>query len=256
MGSDLRVVRMPVCRLRRSDLPVFERYANDSRPGIRQEWRAERLNPLYAHRLTILSFLAPGLVPQEYRATSNMPFPEDLPPTAPNPDGWFPDFRPTALARARNAFAETLGRFHLGGRNCDALRELLACCKRDGVPAAVFVMPEGPVFRSWYAPGAEAQALAWLKDQSAEFGVPFIDTHDWMQSEDDFKDSHHLTLEGRLRGLRSGWGRRSLCPLLKGCNFAAVEIGRGSVGAMSGEIPRRGVVSFFALLDGLPFWCY
>jgi hypothetical protein len=213
-ASDLGEARMPVNRLRRSDLPIFERYASDTRPDIRRSWRAEQFNPLYAHRLTLLSWLAPGLVPTAFLAVPGRSLPEDIPSDAPGLDLWTPELRPKAVAHAREEYFAALQHLRVGGQNCIALRELLKRCQCDRVQAALLVMPEGPVYRSWYATGAYEQVRAWLEALRAEFGIVLIDARLWMASENDFKDSHHLTPDGAAR-FTQRLGMEGILPLLK-----------------------------------------
>jgi hypothetical protein len=211
---DVGPERMPVNKLRRSDLPILEHYVSDARPDLRHDWRIERFNPLYAHRLTILSQFVPGLVPMAFRHVAHLPLPEDVPVAAPGLDGWTPDRRPQALAHAHAEYEKLLQRFHLGGRNCEALRELLASCRKDGVRTALLVMPEGPVYHSWYAPGAYDEVRKWLENVSREYGCSVIDAREWMPTEDDYKDSHHLTPAGAER-FTERLGREKLVPLLR-----------------------------------------
>jgi hypothetical protein len=52
-------------------------------------------------------------------------------------------------------------------------------------------MPEGTIFRSWYAPAVNACINEYLIRLSREVGVPIVDLRTWMEDKY-FGDSHHL----------------------------------------------------------------
>jgi hypothetical protein len=196
-------------RLRRADLDVLENFAGEHRPGLRASWKSEWFNALYAHRLTLMSRLSPSLVPFVFQ-TGPHPLPED--PTTP-PQLYTEADRQLRLEESRGAYGKYLRRFELGGTCCRCLRELLICCRAEGVPAALLVLPEGPEFRSWYGPGADDQVWCWLHCLSRDFDVPLLDAHCWL-NEDAFIDSHHL-MPGAALPFTQQLGRELLLPLLR-----------------------------------------
>src|SRR5262249_30242998 len=59
--------------------------------------------------------------------------------------------RDHALEVAKSQYRERLSRLRAGGLSGEALRGLLALCRDERIPAALVLMPEGPIFRSWYS---------------------------------------------------------------------------------------------------------
>jgi hypothetical protein len=193
--AELNADRLPTDRLRWSDLPLLERFAH--RPGLRCDWGRARLAPFYTQRLALVSRAAPGLLPLPARLNAAWEL---------DPSGGLPmtyvDFTPAvrrrALGHAREEYRPYLTDFRLGGPACEGLEELLARCRRDGVPAALVLMPEGPAFRGWYPPGACRAVGDWLAAATERHGATLIDAREWMD-EDDFIDSHHLLPEAAER---------------------------------------------------------
>src|SRR5262245_4182793 len=149
-----------------------------------------RMIPAYGHRRVIVPRLASGLLrPQDRR----------------EPD-WFVDVKedipswkyPAALEQARAEHAATLAGFHPGAEQLRAAEELLADLHAAGVPTIVLVAPEGPVFRSWYRPGAWSEIESLFRATCTSASATFVSARDWF-GEDAFFDSHHLTIAGGER---------------------------------------------------------
>ncbi len=114
-------------------------------------------------------------------------------PMAPWP---FPDSeRAHRLEVARSGYAPGLSRFHLGKKPTQALHELLDLCRREHIPAALVVMPESSVFRSWYSAEANKAIHGLLDELSRTYGVAVIDAQRWLPDRD-FEDGHHLLVHG------------------------------------------------------------
>ena len=209
---EFAVERLPPSKLRRTDLPIVAKYFGDVRKKMRRDWLLALPNALYDSRLDLLNRFASGLLPVERRGQpAETALPEDLPAlTVDMPL----DERQRLFNVAREPYTEILKNYHLGGRSCVCFRELLANVRRAGVPAALVVMPEGAKFRSLYAPGAYQQVTDWLGEMRAEFGVEVIDAHDWRE-EDDFFDSHHLSLPAAVNFI-TGLGKDHLLPIMRG----------------------------------------
>jgi len=181
-------------------------------------WRAQegRLRalaaPWYTHRMAIVSAFMPRLLPGALRqdwawrcdASGWMPIP-DRDPT--------PAMRRAAQETARRGYEPRLRDFQLGGTSCRALRQLLIECQRDGIPAALVLMPEGAVFQRWYPPETLAQVHAFLAELSAEYGCAVVNARDWLP-EDHFSDSHHALRRGGV-AFTQRLAQEAILPLLQ-----------------------------------------
>ncbi len=208
-GNDLAEARFPLFCVRHCDLDVIERSFPEARPGLRREWLLAWPNPLYTQRLNFVGRFAPNLLPANQRWWSDQ-LCEDEPITAPP---LAPERRRQALKQARQEYATKMQNFRLGGCGYAALRELLRRVREAGVPAALVILPEGPEFQSWYAPGAYQLVRDTLDQFATEFGVGVLDLHDGL-SEDDFVDSHHLTPPSAAK-FTARLGSEKLLPLLR-----------------------------------------
>jgi hypothetical protein len=103
---------------------------------------------------------------------------------------------PAGVQRTARDFQQTLQYAAVAPRQAKALRHALSLCRREKLPVAILLMPEGPAFRSWYAPETKAHWDTFLHNLCREYGVQLIDAREWLPSEDSFVDSHHLVPEG------------------------------------------------------------
>jgi hypothetical protein len=215
-GWELSETAWPLHRLSWQDLSFVEGHAGALRPGLRGDWLRSAAGSLHHGRVRVVSELAPDLLPFSFRLTA-----ADLDPSGQirlEDQPLKPEDRVPALAKARREYHGGLQRFR-PGPGCVHLRELLAACREDGVPAALLLMPEGPVFRSWYGPGVWPGVRKCLDELAGEYGVPVLDAREWM-GEDDFSDSHHLTCSGATRFTERLAGEE-LAPWLRGGPVAA-----------------------------------
>ncbi len=75
-----------------------------------------------------------------------------------------------------------------------ALRDLLALCRRDGLPVALVIPPETAPFRC-LAEGGCATLEGPIRAIATEFDVPVYDARNWV-ADDGFADAHHLDVNG------------------------------------------------------------
>jgi hypothetical protein len=177
---------MPANRLTFFELGVLEPYRGGARPDLGREVALADATALYSRRYAMTRAVVPSLVPavdddrKPFFWVANRPLIPFEPPA---------EERAKALAWAHTQYAETLADYRPA--RCEGLRRLLTSCRDEGVTAALVVMPEGPVYRSWYGPETWPRIEAWLYEIGREYGVEVINAREWMD-EVDFKDSHHL----------------------------------------------------------------
>jgi hypothetical protein len=183
--------RFPAYLLGRRDLRTVSHYVPDR--AIRDEWRQHRWFPAYAHRLTILNYLAAPLVPVCDRIPTWGGAIDDR--------CWTPlETRPDAelqevLRLVRISFEAQMREFTGGESSIEALDQLLALVQREQIPTALVMVPQGPNVRELY-PRARLDSLLYqIAGQAARHEVSFVDAWDWL-AEPMFTDSVHPTTEG------------------------------------------------------------
>jgi hypothetical protein len=202
---DASLQGVPAGEMDREDVEGIVR-RDPSRTDLCRENLLARVFPLYGHRQVITSRLLPNLHPPQYRRGPDgfEDVSEDV------PDGK----RPSALQQAFREHGPALAAFRAGGQHlCDA-EELLADLRDAGAPTVVLVMPEGPVFRSWYRPGAWTEVEASLRGLCSRAGATFVSARDWFD-EGAFSDSHHLRVAGGEQFSRR-FASQVLVPALRG----------------------------------------
>lgn len=185
---------IPIDRLALRDLPLVSRYGGPVRPGLYKSWWLSSLVPWYSHRFAILSDVAFYCLPDATRIDGFRGM-DNSGCVVQDWEKMTPERRQRALQITHDCFATFLTDFRLGGPACEGMRELLELCRREHIPAALVLMPEGPTFRSWYSADAWAQIQTFLDKLSGDYGIPVISARDWI-AEEDFADSHHLLAKG------------------------------------------------------------
>jgi hypothetical protein len=225
-GGPREVRQLMDGRVFRRELSFLTRHGAPG-PELRRNWWLAEAVPWYAHRFAIVSRTVPTLLPWQLRqdlfwaADNSGSIESPLPPPT-------PEVRRRALDQARREYYAVLQDFHLGNGPTQAMREILEICKREHIGVALVWVPEGPVFRSWYSPQAEARTRRFLKECNRTYGVPLIDAREWVP-EEEFSDSHHLRSPGARR-FTERLAREALSPLLRGLARPAAE---------ARAIPRR-----------------
>jgi hypothetical protein len=196
-------------RLGVGDLRRLAPYCADP-TALRREWAANRVAPWYALRLTLMSHWQPGWLPwfhqrgflwEQLDAHGCSPFPYQ--PV-------HPDARAAWVAQARDQYGPALGNYRIGTSSDRALRELVGRCRAAGVPVALYITPEGPAFRSWYAPQTRQTLDAYLAALRTDLAVPVFDATAGFV-EEDFADGHHL-----LKGSAARFSRTLAAEYLRG----------------------------------------
>lgn len=162
-----------------------------TRPArVRREWVLSRVAPFYIFRNNLHTSLQQSL-------SLHPPLPE----RPHDPWGRLTRYPTTAeeiaerVKVAREMYEESLGQLELAEGPCRAVRDLVACCRREQVPLVFVLLPESTEFRSWYRPEGLRAARDLLKSVQEEHGVPVIDGTDWLDDRD-FVDGHHVQPRG------------------------------------------------------------
>ena len=159
------------------------------------EWLEARLAPAYTFHADMDIWLQKTLYPER--------FPRDQ---SYDQDEWgcrWPESLTdedcaTRLRLCRLQYAATLAQMQPGDASRRALHDLLACCRREGIPVALLVMPESSTFRSWYSPQGWAESERLLAELRDTHGVEVIDANRWIDDRA-FSDGHHLRADGATR---------------------------------------------------------
>jgi hypothetical protein len=204
---DTSELYLPTVTARASELSLLASYG-DSRRDSSLDWYLQWLCPFHTYRKTILTE-APGL-------SRRCP-----PPPAVDAWGWFPlwpeNYPATVVQALENAtrrhYAHHLKLLEPGGKPVELLRMLLDLCRREHIPTAIVLMPEGPSFRSMYGPGKLEHIRAFLAGLSQQFNIPVIDALEWLDNDKVYLDWHHLLEKGAESFTRRLAGE-AIAPLL------------------------------------------
>jgi hypothetical protein len=208
LGHPREAQWLPAARLWHGELSALERFGFPS-AELRRAWWQGWSVPWFTHRFAILSWVAPACQP--YQLLEDWGRGDDKSGWAPRPPLTASPER--ALARARKEYATYLQSFRLGASACEALAEIIALCRREGIAPALVLMPEGPMFRSWYPPAVWSQIRNYLSRISSAFDVPLINAREWL-AESAFADSHHLRSEGAT-AFTERLAREEIMPLVR-----------------------------------------
>ena len=182
-----------ISRTNWDDLQILCDYLPDTQ-NLKNRWYKTQLYPWHAHRFSFMNHYASDWVPWRLRLDHWKSL---------DPWGWSDigvDSQPLVLVPAalevsRMTYREGLQHFRLSSVQDRALRDLLALCRQENIPALLYLMPEGDIFRSWYAPATSAALHDQLSRISLDCRTPVVDARLWMQDKY-FGDSHHLYRKG------------------------------------------------------------
>ena len=172
------------------DLRRLEPYANDP-TALARAWASQRIAPWYSLRFPLMNHWQPNWLPMANRL--------DFQWNGLDSRGWLayptrtvPEAeRARLVAKAGESYRQQLEHYAIGAMSDRALRDIVARCRHDGIRVAFYLMPEGPVFASWYSPGARETFRSYAAKLSRDAGVPVFDSSEGFV-ELDFADSHHM----------------------------------------------------------------
>jgi hypothetical protein len=202
-----------ISRLGAADIVWMTPYC-DNPHSLWRNWAKIRVSPWFSLRFLLLSHSLPGFLPWQQRV--------DFQWRMLDPYGWLPypfepipdDTRARGTAAARESYQKMLATFRIAPLPDRALRDLIRLCRVEGIRVGLYLLPEGPVFRSWYPPTAQQTVTCYLNGLSEEYRIPLFDATDWLPDEDAFADSHHLLRSG-ARAFSRRFGRDSLGPWME-----------------------------------------
>jgi hypothetical protein len=185
-------------RLSHDELALLERFVGSpAGHKLRQDWRANVYAPAYAHRLPIKRFLFPDLLPREGHEHLFAPY--DAYGGVVIADSFrTPQNFEHALDIAKRSYETRLSDFHPGELARLALDELLSLCREHQIAATLIIMPEGEIFRGWYAQAAWRELDGFVGDLAGRHDVRVVDAQKWCD-DSGFLDSHHLLCNGAQR---------------------------------------------------------
>jgi hypothetical protein len=171
----------------------FQPYVSNKR-RLTVEWLESRLAPWYGFRWAVHEHL-------QGHHSLQRPFDQARRPM----DSWgcrllfddpgTPVFRALRWAGAFKMYGDSIRNFRLGAGPVQAMRDLLARCRREHIPVALVVMPVAREFRRLFPPEGQAELNNLLAQLRDDYAVEVIDGSDWLDLKD-FDDGHHVLRSG------------------------------------------------------------
>jgi hypothetical protein len=182
-----------ISRLSWKDVRLLSDYVHDP-STMKHRWYKDQLHPWYAQRFSVMNHYASNCVPWRLRLDHWKQLDrwgwsdigQDNQPLVMNP---------TALHVTRMTYYNDLKQLQIASMQDRALRDMIALSRRESIPVMFYLMPEGTIFRDWYAPAVSERINTYLTRLSRECGVPIVDLRTWMEDKY-FGDSHHLYRKG------------------------------------------------------------
>lgn len=202
---------IPSDQLAYQDLDRLEPFANDP-ATLRNRWLRTRVAPWHTYRLSLLCHWGLGSwLPWQVR--------KDFLWKQMQPGGWMPYLytdmpaqkRAEGQAKAKAEYVPYFVGYNFTPQTDRSFRQIIELCRDRGIPVAFYVMPESPLFRSWYPPHVPRV----FADYSATLGVPVFNASTWLDDELMFADGHHLLRPG-AEAFSRRFGAECLAPWLQG----------------------------------------
>lgn len=211
---------IPPTNISFGEIEVMTRYGA-SGASLRRQWWDGEIVPWHGHRFKLVSLAQQRLLPAHlhkfWRRDTDI-------------SGWLPLQSPEFNAEVRRhklqamqiQSSDMLRRLRCDGQGAKALRDSLALAQRHGVRTAVLLMPESPIFRSWYSTNALAELHTFLTGLQRDFNAVIVDARNWVD-EEGFMDGHHLLYEGAV-AFSVRLGREALPALLYDKRLAHADV--------------------------------
>ena len=184
-------------RLGLGDIRRLEPHCRDA-GSLRRAWVGNRIAPWHSLRLVLMSHWQPRWLPWHQQQAFLWEGMDRF--------GWTPfpyepvqdDLRQKWTQQVRDEHQAMLQDLRIGASSDQALRGIVARCRCEGIPVALYLTPEGPTFRSWYSPRTLATIASYSDQLTHELAVPLFDSTSGFV-EEEFSDSHHLLQSGAAR---------------------------------------------------------
>jgi hypothetical protein len=181
-------------RLCLADIDCLDSCRMPTSPALRRDWWQYWPFPSYAHRFSILSELAPKMLPSNLQQNWSADC---------DASGWValeeenstPAAREALARKVRAQYEAVLADFGLAEFGREALRQVLAECRQHDIPTALILLPEATQFRNLYGTHCRAGLDQFLASLRQEFRVPLIDSQEWVPDHG-FPDLFHLNTIG------------------------------------------------------------
>lgn len=177
-------------------LRFFSRYFVNPKKAL-IEWVESRVAPWYGYRFFVHEHL-------QGRHGVVKPYDQVKQPI----DSWgarilcddpgTPDWRFQRWDGAFRMYGPTLQHFRMAAGPTQAMHDLLARCRREGIPVALVQMPVTKEFRQLFPAQAKAELDNLLAELCNRYGAYLIDATDWLIKED-FDDGHHVLKTGAYK---------------------------------------------------------
>lgn len=174
-------------------------------------WFLGRLLPCYRHQAEVRGEL--GLEPPDAATNPNNPSLVDEYGWRARTDEITAAYRQKTTEMALSQYEAFCGSGRIARQPVQALEGLLGLCRREGIPAALVLMPEGKPFRALYSAEAWAACAGLLERLNQRWGVKVIDARTWVEDRG-FWDAHHMLPPGAWQ-FTERFGREALQPALQ-----------------------------------------
>ena len=184
-------------RFSRGDIARLAPYTIDD-STFRRTWFAGRLTPLSTYREAILSDLLPAFqswaqaLSHEWEMMDEYGFSPHVCESLPE------GVRMAGLKEVKKKYALKFSSFKASEETEWVFRNLMARCKKAGIPVAFFWAPVSPTYRSWLSADSLAALEEFEHKLAANYGVPVFPAPRDL-AETDFADGFHLLRHGAAR---------------------------------------------------------